>query len=269
MLKNLTVLGLIAFMTGCVTVKDNQVTNSTGNQAVIDGKLFTAVWMQKAAEYKALCIQAYNLAELRLEESLEKKQGGKPLAIVTDIDETFLDNSPYAVHQALQGKDYEPASWDDWVQKAAADTLAGAFHFFQFAAKNKVAVFYVTNRNTTGRKATLDNLRKYGFPDADEQHLMTSTGNSSKTERRQQIEKDYHVILLLGDNLADFAGIFDKNTVAERDRHVEEVANEFGKRFIVLPNPNYGDWESALYHYNHLLSAGQKDSTIRAAGKSY
>src|SRR4051812_47191380 len=85
----------------------------TGSQPLqVNGKLFASVYQQRADEYRALCFQAYNLARLRLDEFAATST--RPRAIITDIDETVLDNSPYAVHQALQGKDYEAASWYEW-----------------------------------------------------------------------------------------------------------------------------------------------------------
>src|SRR5579875_888234 len=82
----------------------------------VDGKIFATAYMQRAAEYRALCFQAYNIAQLRLDEFL-KTVTSRPKAIVTDIDETVLDNSAYEVHQTLQGKDYEAATWYQWTSK--------------------------------------------------------------------------------------------------------------------------------------------------------
>lgn len=242
--------------------------NGTGN-LVADGKLFTALFHQQAAEYKALCFQAYNIARYRLDESL-KNSSPKPKAIVTDIDETVLDNSPYAVHQGLQGKDYEPASWiKEWTARADADTLAGAHQFFSYAASKNVEVFYITNREESERKSTLKNLQQYGFPYADEAHLVTRSTTSSKESRRQQLLATHDIIMLIGDNLSDFSMLFDKRTSAERTKNVQDHAAEFGRKFIVLPNPNYGDWESALYNYNYKLTAAQKDSVIKSVLITY
>ena len=52
--------------------------------------------------------------------------------------------------------------------------------------------------------------------------------------------------MLFGDNLGDFDHFFDTRDEATRDTGVIRFASEFGKRFIVLPNPNYGTWESAM-----------------------
>jgi predicted secreted acid phosphatase len=75
--------------------------------------------------------------------------------------------------------------------------------------------------------------------------------------------------MLIGDNMNDFSYLFEKKTSDERDKVADDFSAEFGNRFIVLPNPVYGDWESSLYHYNYSLSPAQKDSVIRASLYSY
>lgn len=248
--------------------KTNGQTTST-SKIGINGKLFTAAYQQQAAEYKALCFQAYNLATLRLNEALALNNSGRPLAVITDIDETALDNSPYSVHQGLQDKDYEISSWADWTSRSAADTLAGALQFFKYAASKNVEVFYITNREEKERAGTLANLQKFDFPYADDKHLIPKTTTSSKEQRRQQVATTHDIVLLLGDNLGDFSSLFDKKTSAERIQNVQNHAADFGKKFIVLPNPNYGDWEGALYKYNYKMTPAQKDSVIKATLKNY
>jgi len=175
---------------------------------VIDGKLWSSLFEQKAAEYRALCLQAYNIARLRLDEAL-LQPSSKPIAIITDIDETFLDNSPFSVHQALQGKDYEVAAWAEWTAKAMADTLTGALSFYNYAASRNVEIFYITNRRESEKDGTLQNLRRFHFPLADEQHLILRKDVSSKESRRQQVAATHEIVLFLGDNLADFSSLFD------------------------------------------------------------
>jgi 5'-nucleotidase (lipoprotein e(P4) family) len=238
------------------------------NNTVVDGKLFTALFQQQAAEYNALCFQAYNIAKLRLDESLKNKST-KKRALVTDIDETVLNNSAYAVHQALQGKDYDAASWAQWTSRAEADTLSGTLSFFKYAASKNVEVFYITNREEKEREGTLQNLKKFGFPYADNEHLILKQSVSSKEQRRLDVANTHNIVLLLGDNLADFSSLFDKKTTDERLQNVQLSAADFGKKFIMLPNPNYGDWESALYKYNYKLTAQQKDSVIKFVLKNY
>ena len=93
--------------------------------------------------------------------------------------------------------------------------------------------------------------------------------NSSKEDRRKTIASDHSIVMLLGDNLADFSFLFDVKNSAERMQNVNLSAAEFGNRFIILPNSAYGDWESSLYNFNYSLTPGQKDSVIRATLISY
>jgi len=268
-MKCLFVLTSLSLLIACTGPKQISSSNPATSALVVNGKLWSSVFQQKAAEYKALCIQAYNIARFRLDESL-KQPSSKPRAIITDIDETFLDNSPFAVHQALLGKDYEPAVWSEWTSKGAADTLPGALSFFNYAAANNVEVFYITNRREAERSGTLQNLKLFKFPFADEPHLILRKDVSSKEVRRQQVSATHEIILLLGDNLADFSPLFDtRKSTEDRAASVQQLSAEFGKRFIVLPNTNYGGWEEALYGNNNGLNAIQKDSAVKANLKGF
>jgi 5'-nucleotidase (lipoprotein e(P4) family) len=257
-------------LTACATPKKATVASSPG-QLVIDGKIWSSAFQQRAAEYKALCLQAFNIARFRADQAVRSpNQGtGKPRAVVTDIDETFLDNSPYAVHQALQGKDYEAATWYEWTGKGIADTLPGALSFFTYAASLGIEIFYITNRDEKDRAGTLSNLQRFHFPFADNQHLIVRQTTSSKEDRRRQVAATHDIILLLGDNLGDFSALFDKKTEAEREQNVYGVAGEFGQKFIVLPNANYGGWEDAIYQNSHNWTLAQKDSLIKEGLKNY
>lgn len=232
------------------------------NTITADGRITANLWMQRAAEYKALCYQAYNLAHLRLELAVAQSSA-KPKAIVTDIDETVLDNSPHDMTEALDGKDFDLKTWKTWTAKAAADTICGAGSFLKYAAAKGVEVFYITNRDEDERAGTLKNLQKFNLPNADSEHLLLKQGVSSKEIRRKQVLQNHEIILFLGDNLSDFSALFDKKQYDERLRNTQQNAAEFGKRFIVLPNVAYGDWEGALYRYNYQLKPAQRDSVLK------
>lgn len=151
---------------------------------------------------------------------------------------------------------------------AAADTVPGALSFLKYAASKNVETFYITNRDENDRVGTLRNLQKFNFPFADSAHLVFKQGVSSKETRRLQVMKDYNVILLIGDNLSDFSSLWDSKTVEQRLENVQRQAAKFGSRYIILPNPVYGDWENALYQYKRL-SPAQQDSAIKGWLKNY
>lgn len=258
---------LMVVLTSCKISVNTLPEKTTVNSAQeihnisLNGKVFSAVWQQNAGEFRALCYQAYNLAQIRIDENL-KKASTKPLAIITDIDETFLDNSPYAVTEAELGKDYDAKTWMNWTAKGEAKAYPGSLNFFNYAASKKVTVFYISNRDENDRIGTLKNLKDLGFPNADNEHLLLKSTTSDKEARRLEVLKNYNVIIYMGDNLADFSKMFNKKSQAERNELVDENYSEFGKRFIVLPNSGYGDWESALNGYNHQLTPAEKDQVF-------
>lgn len=266
MLGSVMLFGLTACQTPKVATQEQQQ-KTAAHSLQVDGKIYAAFFQQRAAEYQALSQQAYNVAKLRLDEAIANK-GSKPLAIVTDIDETFLDNSYYAVEMAKQGKTWSQDSWANWTSKGVATPLAGSLEFFQYAASKGIQIFYITNRYEVERAGTLANLEKYNYPLQSPQNLILRSKESSKEARRQNVAKDYDIVLLLGDSLTDFSTLFDNHKFEkERAAAVETLKAEFGKRFIVLPNVGYGDWESALFNYKYDLTQEQKDSMIYEAVK--
>lgn len=258
----------VMIISSCRTSQPATQTQIANYDATAHAKVLMAAFQQRAAEYRALCFQAYNSAQWKLDEFL-KEETTKPRAIMTDIDETVLDNSPYQVHQSLQGKDYDPVTWHEWTAQADADTVPGALRFFQYAASRGVKIFYVSNRNEDERAATLSNLRKFGFPDAENTHLLLMTGTSSKIPRRDSISRYYNLIMQVGDNLNDLDGSFEKKSIDERFRVANNLSAEFGSRLIVLPNPSYGEWENALFNYKHNLTPAQKDSVFKTILRNY
>ena len=262
------IIGLSSLMT--LSCKVQQSGLAIYNQYSLSqfGPAWGALWQQKASEYKALCFQAYNLGRMRLDILLNQSYN-KPTAIVTDIDETVLDNSPYTVHQSLRNLGYSDSSWMGWTSKTACDTVPGALSFLQYAKSKGVSIFYITNRLEKERESTLKNLQKWNFPDATEGHLLLKNESSGKEPRRQLVMRTHEILLLCGDNLSDFSSLFDNKPYAERNAQVENNAAMFGSKFIVLPNAMYGDWEGALYGFNYRLTPEQKDSIIRKTLHQY
>jgi 5'-nucleotidase (lipoprotein e(P4) family) len=193
-------------------------------------------------------------------------------AIVVDADETVLDNSRYQATLQKNRQSYDARTWTEWVKRAEAEAIPGAVEFLRYAASRGVRVFYITNRNLAEKEATAANLKKLGFPDVSDQTLLVRTDakTSSKEERRRGVGANYRIVLLMGDNLNDFAEIFDQSrTVADRLAAVERNKSQFGKRFIVLPNVMYGDWESAIYDYNFRLTEEEKAAKRKSHLRTY
>lgn len=260
-IKLMTMLSFIAVILFIYSfTKSNKLEHNTNTEISPNEYLVMAVlYEQKSAEFKALSYQAYNTAKLMLNNKLKDKTLKKKKAVIVDIDETILDNSPFEAKCIVEGTSY-PKYWKEWVDLGNAKPIPGAVEFLNYALTKGVETFYITNRNKDNRNITLKNLQLFGFPNADSLHLLTKDDKvGSKEIRRNKVAEKYEIMLLIGDNLADFSAIYDNQTVEKRFAATDSLKNEFGKKFIILPNAMYGDWENALYNYNFKLSAQDKD----------
>lgn len=205
------------------------------------------LWFQTSGEFRALCYQAYNIGRMKLDRELENKHNRKR-AVVFDIDETVLDNSFGGADEIKKYQDWDKESFNRWVVQKAAGAIPGAREFIQYAVSRQVEVIYISNRDVTQKKATYDNLKDMGFPVKNE-NLYFLSNEWSKESRRLEVLAKYDVVLFFGDNLGDFHKDWDGKTSEERRASVDSHRDDFGRKFIILPNPLYGDWENSLPHF--------------------
>jgi 5'-nucleotidase (lipoprotein e(P4) family) len=213
---------------------------------VTDQSVMATLWYQKSAEMRALSYQAFNLAEMRVEQYLAAPSGTLAPAVVFDIDETLLDNSPSEARNIMEGKLYSPARWQEWTSTASAKALPGSVEFCKFLEFNGIKIFYLSNRDTSDLLPTIQNMKDLGFPSTQPEQYLLRTVKSGKEDRRKVIRKNHEIILLVGDNLGDFSDLFEDRSQQYGFGAVDSLRREFGKRFIVLPNPMYGDWTKPL-----------------------
>src|SRR5258706_15206463 len=229
------------------------------------------LWQQTSGERRALSYQAFTLARMMLDRDLKMNRRNRMRrAIIVDLDETIIDNVRNEARQVKEGTPFTPESFTAWVNRAECTAIPGSLEFLRYANSRGVRVFYITNRKQIEREGTARNLRNLGFPNVNEETLMVrpQDGKLSKEPRRQSVSARYHVVLLMGDDLNDFAAVFENSkTVDTRLESVDRNKEEFGTRFIVLPNPMYGDWESAIYEYNFKLTEAGKAVISRSALK--
>jgi hypothetical protein len=141
-------------------------------------------------------------------------------AVVLDIDETSLSNwinikinnfgfikgGPCSEEANLA------CGFDEWILKATAPPIPPALRFFNAAIGHNVAVFFITGRRHSQRKATMWNLDRAGFHGwaglrmrRDDDH-DTSIVPFKSGERKRIEENGYTIIANIGDQQSDIDG---------------------------------------------------------------
>ena len=175
---------------------------STTKPSAVHPSLQATLWVQNSVEYDALSLMAYQTASSKLDTALADRSwtaaleqanttvSNLPTAIVLDIDETVLDNSPFQARMIAQNSEYNPVEWEKWVLEANADPVSGAIEFTKKAFDKGIIIFYLSNREATTEEATRKNLKELGFPLSEQMDVVLLKGEkenwtSSKIERRK------------------------------------------------------------------------------------
>lgn len=255
-----------------VTISTAQQGVAVQGNADMQYQAGATLFMQKAAEYRALAYQAFNLARWQVDADFDKKnfkklpksEQKKPRALMVDIDETMLDNSPSQAYGIKTRIAFNTKDWFAWTAMRKAKAIPGAVDFVNYASSKGVKVFFVSNREEVEKQATLDNLKSVGFNDVSSDNLFLQVKESSKEARRQFILQKYRIVLSIGDNLDDHSSVFEKKPVAERFAETDKAKDLFGKQYIMLPNAMYGTWERAIYDYARLTDAEKTEKRAAA-----
>ncbi|MBB5359870.1 acid phosphatase [Rhodanobacter sp. ANJX3] len=269
----------MALLTGCAGAPKQAEHSSLATPAPAvsaatvpaDDNLNAVAWSQTAIEHDLIYLQTYRDAEARLLPAMhdagwdalsktDRVGAFKQLrpAVILDIDETVLDNSPYQARVIKSGGEFNEADWAAWCREAKARALPGAVEFTRFAASHGVAVIYISNRAKDLDEVTLRNLRQAGFPVSGPDAFLglgtvvdgCEQAGSEKGCRRQLVSRRYRVLMQFGDQLGDFLDV-STNTVAARRQTVAPYLPWIGTRWFVLPNPTYGSWEPALFNNDY------------------
>ena len=235
--------------------------------------LDATLWVQTAAEYEAASRSVYEAASRRLAAALTDPSRTAALeqqgsfaellpAVIVDVDETVLDNSPYQARLLIEGQVYDSDSWASWVDEASAEAVPGALGFTTAATNLGITVFYLTNRRSSQEEATRRNLERLGFPMRDDIDVILTRGErpewtGAKSSRRQAVASKHRVLMIVGDDLNDFLDVAGR-TVSERSELADLYADYWGDRWWMLPGPTYGSWERALWDFDYELDAAER-----------
>lgn len=251
---------------------DAAAAKNTPAPSTADDNLNAVLWVQRSTEYQANTISLYRAAADHLDAALaephwdalvpeERALSGKldalPPAVIMDIDETVLDNSPYQARLIAGGEEYDEVTWAAWVAEKKAKPVPGVLDFAKAADAKGVTILYLSNRAQHLQEATLANLRAEGLPVKDDSVFLglgthvegCEQNGSEKICRRRLAGQKYRVLMQFGDQLGDFVEVI-ANTAEARDGLMETYGDWFGERWWMLANPTYGSWEPATFNNN-------------------
>lgn len=174
----------------------------------------------------------------------------KPRAVVFDVDETLVLNLGFEYWAAL-GNSYSAEAWEEWERTGAGfvEPVPGAVTGVRRLREADIAVVYNTNREAKTAAGTIAAIAAAGFGTAIHGETLYLKGDdglgSRKDGRRAAIAERYCVIALAGDNLGDFADVFNDPALAPQARRElagrGALAQLWGNGWFALPNPVYGN----------------------------
>ncbi|MGI9263580.1 MAG: 5'-nucleotidase, lipoprotein e(P4) family [Gammaproteobacteria bacterium] len=251
-LRNLGLLFLAIAISACVSQRR-------------DERLHSTLWVQTSAEYAVSTRQVYSMASDHLQAALVDPNWsaingvaspGLSPAIIVDVDETVLDNAGHAARAIMARESFNVDTWRTWVREAAAPAVPGAVDYLRQVNAAGVTIFYVSNRHHDLEEPTRKNLAALGCPirtDIDVVLLREERPgwHRDKSPRRDWVARDFRVLQIVGDDLADFTSVPEGVDHEARGEIASSHNQQWGRRWFLLPNPIYGGWEEALMQGEH------------------
>ncbi|MBX7533748.1 acid phosphatase [Qipengyuania sp. 1XM1-15A] len=174
----------------------------------------------------------------------------KPLAVVFDVDETVILNQGYEYWATTSGASFSKETWEKWEKTGASYVrpVPGAVTGIRRLREAGITPVFNTNREFSPEGAAKA-IAAAGLGEAIHRDTLFLRGDDGvnsgdKDGRRAMIAERYCVVALAGDNLGDFADIFNDDTRAPLERRElaarGDLAQLWGNGWFVLPNPVYG-----------------------------
>ncbi len=194
-------------------------------------------WVHGSDAHKAVLATIYQDAAEELAERAQALAPETAWAVVSDVDETLVDNSGY---QLETFGNFTPETWAVWEEQGKAVAYPGSVELVAQVHELGGKMAFVTNR--ANHPATLALLQAQGlWMEGDV--LCTRTESSDKSARRASVleggslcgwpEMPVQVLGYWGDQMGDFPSA---------DEASSAPAEDWGETWFMLPNPMYGSW---------------------------
>lgn len=259
-------------LAGCTTTTNYYQDSAPAAKSDADDAPDSMRWLYGSGEAAAVSIQSWRMLadyavtrsrERRIPQSVPMGVGGtvtrpscvdgdrtKPLAVVFDVDETVILNTGYEYWLA-RGNTYSSESWKQWEESGGpvAQPVPGAVTGIRRLREAGITPVFNTNRQHSPEGASRA-IAAAGLGEAVHRETLFLRGDDGTTSggkdgRRMMIAQNFCVIALAGDNLGDFADIFNVESQSIQARRQlaarGEYAQLWGNGWFAFPNPVYGD----------------------------
>ena len=230
-------------------------------------------WVKNSADYKAITRQTYAAATRDLARFVDDKTWSAmpeqtaaenlPPAVILDVDETVINNVSF---QLVFERPFTDRQLEMWDRQHVAEPVPGVVEFIAAARDAGVAVFFMTNRPCEKypdedaacpqKQTVIEGIRELGIPVEPEFVMLAlerPEWTGEKLVRRELIARDYRVIMLIGDDFADFVACArdsfyppctEPATRASRLADLDRYGHFWGNGWYILPGPMHGSWTS-------------------------
>lgn len=174
----------------------------------------------------------------------------KPYAVIFDADETAILNRGIEYWTAL-GNSMTGSAWEAWANGGApyVAPVPGAVTGMRRLREAGITVVFNTNRDNrtaAGATAAIDAAGLGPAVHGDTLYLRGDDAMGGRKDgRRATIASRFCVLALAGDNLGDFADVFNDPALDPQTRRQMaargELAQLWGNGWFTLPNPVYGN----------------------------
>lgn len=160
----------------------------------------------KTPQYSKDFAEAVDAARAFVHKYKREHPEARQVAIVSDIDETLLDNR----EEFEQHPNFAWSDFGDWIQQGRDPNLKKTAALLKWARKNDVAILLVTGRFEKFRLPTIENLVHNQISyDALFMRPNDSTASATtyKSEVRKMLEEQgFKIIVNIGDQWSDLLG---------------------------------------------------------------
>lgn len=168
----------------------------------------------RSALYKKEFWQAINSAKKFCQQYKHDHPDARNLAIVSDIDETIVDNREEFIKHPDK---FVWSQFEEWIKQARAPALKPTADFLKWARKEGFAILLLTGRPEVDRIYTIENLVRDGIA-YDALYMRPDNAETDTTKKRESPqtykssvrkkleEMGFTIVVNLGDQPSDLVG---------------------------------------------------------------